>query len=497
VITPAAPPRLSRARILGYSFGEGARVIVVNGLANFGLLFYTHAIGLSAGYAGFALSLSFLLNAFADPVMGHLTDNTRTRWGKRLPYILGGGSLAALAFGLLWFAPDVGLSPHRLAAWVLVSNLLLQLALTIFTVPYTALGFEICASYEERSRLQGIRAASGMAVNLLLGGLAWSYFFRDGTAPDGSRIDGVTVPVRYLGMGATLALAALLLVVLCVAATAWTASDNRSAAVSGNSVRAFRRDLRTILHDRLVWRVLGFVLLMQLGVLVVMQSQIFVYVYFMELPADAKTVIHAAGIVAYAAAALYQSRLTRLAGKRSTAFLGLALSIFGGMFLEVVFFGLQVDPKVTWTLLGASLPLGTVLFSLGQMAWWAGIGILCPLSFSMIADISEINFLRSGIRKDGSYAAAFTFVQKIGTSLGMLIAGWMISFSGIVIAATHQSSSAVQCVTMLTFLAGPGFLLGAFFVLYRYPVDRAFLAAHRVSRHRPAPASIPEAPVRS
>lgn len=161
--------------------------------------------------------------------------------------------------------------------------------------------------------------------------------------------------------------------------------------------------------------------------------------------------------------------------------LGLALAMGGGLFLEGIFFGLHVEPSVSWEIAGSSVPVGIALFGLGQMAWWAGIGILTPLAFSMIADISEVHFLRHGKQKDGSYAAAFTFVQKIATSVGMLFAGWMIHASGIVTGTLTQTPEAVRSVTMLTFLVGPAFLGVAFFVLRRYPVDRGFLARARGS----------------
>ena len=79
--------------------------ITMNGVSNFALLFYTQVLGLGAGYAGLALSVATFWDALVDPVMGHITDNTRSRWGQRMPYILGGGLLLAFSYWLLWTVP--------------------------------------------------------------------------------------------------------------------------------------------------------------------------------------------------------------------------------------------------------------------------------------------------------------------------------------------------------------------------------------------------------
>lgn len=481
-MSSSAAPRVSTARILGYALGEGATSITINGISNFGMLYYTQVLGLGAVAAGIALSISLIIDAVVDPVMGHITDNTRTRYGARLPYILWGGIALAVTFFLAWLLP--GWTQSALFVCVLGTNLAVRLSMTVFGIPYNALGFEICPGYEDRSRLQGIRMAFNQAVNLLFGALAWSMFFRDQTGPDGIRIDGTTVAGNYLTMGIVLSVFALALVLLCVAATRFSAKDNRGAHLEGNTIQAFWRDLSGILRDRVAWYVFGFFAIAQFAMLLVSQIQMFTYVFFMKLPADAKTMVHGGGMVAFAIGALLQSWLTRRMDKKSAGYIGMLASIVGGLSLFVMFMGGILQPESSVSLGGLKIPVGFIAFALGQALWWGGCGILTPLAMSMVADLSEINFLKTGVLKDGSYGAFFTFILKACMSAGLLATGWFVDWAGIISGAATQTPEAAFNIAVMTFLSGPALVVLSFLVLRKYPVDRSYLKNLELSLSR-------------
>lgn len=95
----SSPTRKTPIRtIYGYALGEGAVSLSMNGIANFGMLFYTQVLGLGPKYAGLALSVTLIWDAISDPIMGHITDNTRSRFGRRHPYMITGGLLLAVSF---------------------------------------------------------------------------------------------------------------------------------------------------------------------------------------------------------------------------------------------------------------------------------------------------------------------------------------------------------------------------------------------------------------
>lgn len=468
-------PCVSTLRLWAYAIGEGATSIAMGGISNFALLYYTSVLGLGAGMAGLALSVSVFWDAVTDPVMGHISDNTRSRWGQRLPYVLLGGLLLAPAFFSVWILSAGTWPVWLLFTLALLANLAVRTASTIFGIPYIALGFELCESYEDRSRLQGIRSAFSMVINLVFGGLAWSLFFRDRTDSSGARVDGTAFADNYLTMGAVLSVTMVALVLLCVWCNRDMARDNRGAHVEGNSIRSFWLDFRQILGDRLAWYVFAFFSIALFGMLFVSQLQMLVYVFFMEFRPEEKTLVHGGGMVAAGLGALFQARLTHRFDKKTAGYAGIVIGVSGGLLLLLVFSMMNLAPRAVWHLGGFDVPVGLACFALGQWAWWFGAGMLGPIAMSMVADLSEIHYLRSGVRKDGGYSSVFSFLQKAAMSLGLLLSGWLITGAGIVSGVDTQAPEAVRRVAMITFAIGPILMGISYFVLRGYPVTRESL----------------------
>lgn len=475
--SPDTPKRISSWRILGYAIGEGATSITIGGISNFALLYYTSVLGLGAGMAGLALSVSVLWDAVTDPLMGHVSDKTRSRWGRRLPYILLGGLLLAPAFFSVWILPTGTWPVWLLFTLAILANLMVRTASTIFSIPYVAMGFELCQGYEDRSRLQGIRNAFFMVVNLVFGGLAWSLFFRDRTGPNGARVDGTAFADNYVTMGAVLSATVVVLVLLCVWLNRDMARDNRGEQLEGNSVSGFWADFTKILSDRLAWFVFAFFAIALFGMLFVSQLQMLVYVFFMEFRPEEKTVVHGGGMVAAGLGCLFQTWLTDRYDKKTAGYIGMTIGFCGGVLLLLVFIMMGLSPRAVWPMAGIDVPVGLSTFALGQWAWWFGASMLGPISMSMVADLSEIRYLRSGTRMDGGYSSVFSFLQKAAMSLGLLLSGWLIATTGIVSGADTQSPEAVRRIAMITFAIGPVLMVLSYFVLRRYPVTRESLRA--------------------
>lgn len=128
-------------------------------------------LGISATMVGLALAIGRLWDAFSDPFMGSASDNARTRWGRRRPFILLGGFLMMVGFPLLWSVP-AGWSGSVQLVWMVACILFYYTATTVFCVPWLSLGYELNPDPVERTRLQAWRTYFG-AVSLV--SVPWFY----------------------------------------------------------------------------------------------------------------------------------------------------------------------------------------------------------------------------------------------------------------------------------------------------------------------------------
>jgi GPH family glycoside/pentoside/hexuronide:cation symporter len=194
--TPPPSGSFSWSRTLVYALGEGTNSLVMNGVLAFALIYYTKALGMNPFWAGVTMSVSMFWEAVSEPLMGHISDNTRSRWGRRHPHMVLGGGLMAVGCYLICAVPEVFRGSPGWTFWYLVTiNLILRTGLTMFFIPYMALGFEICSDYQGRSRLQAVRVIFNIIINFAGPAMAWTVFFRDQWG-----IQGTTVASNHRNM---------------------------------------------------------------------------------------------------------------------------------------------------------------------------------------------------------------------------------------------------------------------------------------------------------
>lgn len=457
-----------------YASGEGATSITMNGMGNFVMLFYTQVMGMSPELAGIALSIATAWDAITDPLMGTISDRTQSRFGRRHPYILIGGVLLSLSFLALWFVPESFQNEKMLFGYLLAVNIFIKTAFTIFVVPYTALGFEMCRTDDDRARLQGVRYGFNMIINIIFGGLAWILFFPDRVGADGTKLDGTKVHENFLTMGGVLGASALLLVFVCAFATYRFAekADTKGAGEGlGSHVKAFIHDLKDVYTDKMVWLVFGFFGIAQFSMMVVSQVQMFTYVEYMRFSAVEKTFVHTGGMVGFMLGSLVLGSLVKRLDKRLTGFLAMVVSSIGGLSLLAVFTGGLLDPQAKI----GGFPIAVAVFGLLQMLWWAGCGILVPLATSMIADLSLVKKLKTGEVTEGRYAAGFSFFLKAANALGLLVTGYVLKGVGYVAGAESQGVETVNNLAVTTFIVGPILMVLSFFILRKYPLNHTMM----------------------
>jgi Na+/melibiose symporter-like transporter len=240
--TLAAPgaAALPLATKLWYTLGQLGEGIKNESFAYFLLFYYTNVLELSGALAGFAIFVSMVVDGIVDPLMGVLTDRTRSRLGRRHPWIL--ASALPLAASLyLVFAPPAGLTQWPLFAWMLTWTLVNRFALTMFHVPYLALGAELTRDWNERTVLVSMRHSFGQLALFAPAVLGFGWFFADDAAHGHGRFYAPAYP-HY---AAICAIAVFALVV----ASGWQTRDRIPLLAPPDEAADQRGALAATWHD--------------------------------------------------------------------------------------------------------------------------------------------------------------------------------------------------------------------------------------------------------
>jgi Na+/melibiose symporter-like transporter len=142
-------------------------------------------------------------------------------------------------------------------------------------------------------------------------------------------------------------------------------------------------------------------------------------------------------------------------------------------------------PGQSTTFLSWNIPYAFMIFAVFHGCYWMGNGIMFPTATSMIADISEINEIKTGLNKDGAYAAVFSFSQKCAISLGVLVSGYSLTLIGFEPGREIvQSAETVWKLCAVTLLAGPAISLLSLGLIRFYPVNNTLLENLRKEKGR-------------
>lgn len=459
----------STSEIFAYSTGECANSLVFNGLYWFAMLYYTDALGMKPSLAGLALSLGVFWDAILDPIVGHVSDNTRCRYGRRHPYMLIGGIVMIMAFYFMWMIPSFFKSDMSLLfAYIVAINFLFRTAFAVYSIPYTALGFEMCTDYNGRTKLQGIRAVMGTLANLCGPALAWTIFFENNNG-----VRATNVPANFMHMGTVFTIAAGVFIVLVFFITLKYMSDTRSMHVHAKGVKGFVFDMKEIITDIYSRWVFGYFFVVLLGISVMSTLQMYLYEHFMKFSSTQKTIAHGGSMTVYAVGSLLAVMFVKRFDKKGAIVIGCVISVLCNLVLAILFLPALLKPGQIVAVGAMQVPIAFICFVIFHAIYYFGVGIMFPIATSMMADISEIHQLKSGVNKDGAYSAVFVFVAKCAMSSGMLLSGYCLTMIGFKSGnQIIQGPDVVWRLCAVTLIAGPLISVLSIPLISRYRVSK-------------------------
>ncbi len=451
---------LSRRSKLAYGAGDASISLTVTVVGAYYAIFLTDVVGLPAGLAAIALFAGRSWDYVNDPLIGYLSDRTRSRWGRRRPFLLFGALPLGVAFALMWWRPPFA-QQGWLVAYYAGAYLLFDAAATVVYMPYVALTPELTQNYDERTALTSYRMAFSILGSLVAFVLPATIV---GTFEPGN-LD------RVRTMGLVFGLAA----VMPVLVTFWGTRERTDFARQERPKPAGL--LRAMMRNRpFVFSMVMFLLTWM--AIDLLQATLLYFIKFVlnrELQAD--LIMAAIFVTALVALPIWQW-VSRTADKRIAYVIGIA-------FWAVV--------QVALVFLGAATPPAVVL----GVCMLAGIGVAAAhvLPWAIIPDAIEWDEWRTGKRHEGVFYSMVTLVQKIASSLIVPLALLALQAVGYIPSSATQPE---RVVTALRVLVGPVPMVllaaGILFALF-YPLDRdqhgrivAALEARRASA-RPHPAT--------
>ena len=429
--------RLGALDKLALGSGDHAMTLTLSAVAFVYFVFLTDVVGLRPALAGLVLWIGRLVDAFTDPLMGRISDRTRSRMGRRRPYFLFGALPFGASFALLWFAPGFESQAARFA-FCAATYVFYGLASTVLSVPYVAILPEIVPDYVERNSVNAWRSALVLLATLLAG----SAFEPLSRALGGGRSG-------YLAAGMLFALWVVWPWFWLFAVARERADYQRPPEMSA------LEGARALLRHANYLRLTGLYVCGRIAMDLVSMLLLYYFTHWLGRPADFAPAI-AIFIVAAAAFLPFWLRLAERHDKRHIFQWGCAW--WAAFMLGIA--GITPDfPR--WA-----------SFALIALAS-GGYAVIEMMPWSMLGEVIDEDELSCGERREGVYGGVLMWTRKLASAMAFLLTGFALEAVGYQGQATSQPETARAAIRWLTTLGPAVFLVLAILLASRYSLTRA------------------------
>ena len=486
---------LSVGTKLAYGFGQSAEGIKNGVFAVFLFFYYVQVLGLSGTYAGLALGIALMFDAVTDPLAGSLSDNWRSRLGRRHPFMYASAVPLAVAFFCLFSPPN--LTGFPLFLWLLVFAVLTRGAMTLYHVPHIALGAELSPNFHERTTVVAYRQFFSTFGQLVAYAIGFGVFF----------VATTQYPYGQFNVDAygPFALCLALLMLVSILTSAWgtrsriphlpkATGPEAKLSARGVMMRMGAETGLALKNRSFRWLFVG-VLIVFMMVGVDNALNLHMNTYFWELSSRDNIAFFAAYPIGVMVGALFARRLNQLFDKRPSIVIGTAW-----------WAACQIVPVVL-RLLGWFPENGTpeLVNTLVAVKFVQGIGVVQALvTFgSMVADIVDEHELATGRRQEGIFFAAASFSGKFTSGIGSVVGGMALDLISWPRGPDIRTAADVPPETLmwLGLIYGPivaGFAVVSVWCYSKHRLDRhrhAEIVRELELRRRPQPPRVEVVPV--
>ncbi len=475
--------KLSVGRKLSWGIGGFTENLSMNVIPTLAYNIFQIGMGISPAVIGIALSASRFIEGITDPIIGNVSDNTRTRWGRRRPWILAGAVIMSLIFISIWFTPrsvgDLDIFGFILqgsyiqAAYLITAISLFFMTFTIWQIPYSGLGLELEVDYHERTKLQIYKIVPSYIIGVAIGSLYLITQMKD--VWGGDEITGA----RYVGIivGAVILIAGIIPAIFCKERFVikhekikfWpsffeTFKDRPFRLMMGNIFFVF-------VSLFFMLPLLGYITIYHVGVdgmhRVLDWSWNWKLWFPLHFEIVEKFLTHKelAGVIGVYTAITQTStqlitiliinKVSKFYDKKTVLVTGLTIGILGYL--------------SSWYLFTPEYPYLTVLppviVNIGLSACWVLIG-----SFS--ADICDYDELQTGKRREGMYSAVTGFLIKLSIAFVTIITSLVLIQLGIGGKDPHLTVDQLFTIRWIYIVVPVAAMIIAILFMWKYPLTQ-------------------------
>jgi GPH family glycoside/pentoside/hexuronide:cation symporter len=412
VSSPAAAPsfetragdRVSFKEKLALGAGYLAKFYGDNGVKSLTIPFYQMFLKVDPALLGLVLALPRFWDAVTDPFVGKISDNCRSRFGRRKPIIVIGAILQALAFGAIWMVPS-GLSQTATIAYLVGSLLLFYTCFSIFSVPLMSLTYEMTPDYKERTRVSAFGVFFGKIGELTYNWVFWvANLAIFASVFHGMRVVGWSVAILAMGLFGMI--------------PGLFVQERQFKRVERQEKVRLWPALKAAFSNRSFLILIGFTVCQVLAGMLSSNIDYYILVYHMhggDIAEGTKwKAVLSSGFAVVGIVSIFPiSWMANRLGKRNTLFVIFGLNFLGGLAKWFIF-----TPGNPWKILLDPLLCGPA---------WTAVNLL---TVSMLADVCDDDELRHGLRREGMIGSLFSWIQKTGFALAYLGSGLALNFVG-------------------------------------------------------------------
>ena len=445
---------------LGWSVGTFGASILLNIQNVAALFFFVTVLKVDPLVAGAIISGAKLYDTFTDPLMGAITDSTKSRWGRRRPYLLAGGVLCGASVLMLFAVPQ--LSESHTVIYITAALLMLATAYTVFNVPYLSMPAEMVSNYHERSVLMSYRV----------------FFISIATYTATSGAPALLGLLQdFYGMDKREAYAWLGVVAGLLVSTAMIASffGTRDAPL----VEKTKVKMSILEQARMMFSSKPFVLFLGLkltglfALAAMLAAKFFFITYFMQKSLAIAAIFGTASMVGQLLALPFWVRLSKWRGKKAILVYS---SIAQLAFTATWFFSGPQEPLYIYALRGLLLGIGGCGTLLGTQA--------------MLPDVMEYDYRRTGLHREGIFAGLASFIEKLAFALSGIVIGGFLAYMGFDrnAGAAGQTEQALFGILACQALIPMSMYVLKLILLAMYDLDEKKLKSLTPPEHDAAPA---------